>query len=174
MNDNSCVLHAEFAAFTETTCNGLYWHAFRLCKHHALAEDLVQSASVKQWKQWPRNRSRSFQHNRASAYRTVTNLYFDHLRGKSNSYTFCDIDDHDVAADAEMMDAELIAAENAREVLQAVDQLPDPLGDLIRAVYLDEMTVAAFANQKGLAPKTASRYHLKALKLLHTILEKRS
>ncbi|MGY4983951.1 RNA polymerase sigma factor [Streptomyces sp. 900105755] len=171
MREEDCALRAEFTEFVKETRNGLYWRAYRMCKNHAQADDLVQSGYLKLWKHWVSYRSSAPELRRALAYRTVTNVYIDFLRVKSNQPPR-DIDDYDVA-DEEAIDLDLIARENAREVLQAVDQLPEPLREVIHAVYFDESTVAAFAESRGISPKLASRYHNKARKLLREILERR-
>ncbi|MGW9498151.1 sigma-70 family RNA polymerase sigma factor [Streptomyces prasinus] len=167
-----CVLDTDFTQFVEETKTRLYWYAYRLCGNHAQAEDLVQSGYLKLWVNWANYRPYPPERKRALAYRAVKSVYIDYVRVKSNLYTPSDLADYDVADDS-VVDEDLIATENAREVLQAMQQLPEVWERLINAVYFDGSTVAAFAESEGLLPKTASRYHLKALRLLGEILGER-
>ncbi|MFE2118605.1 RNA polymerase sigma factor [Streptomyces microflavus] len=164
-----CTIDAEFTRFVAGTETMLYRHAFRLCGNHAQAQDLVQSGYLKIWTSWLAHGPKDLNHQRALAYITVRHVHYDSLKKKSNMYVPTDLADYDAAGD-QIVDEELIAAENAREVLKAIDQLPDTFRDLITAVYIDGATVAAFAESENIAPKTASRYHLKALKLLRGLL----
>ncbi|MFI6125479.1 sigma-70 family RNA polymerase sigma factor [Streptomyces sp. NPDC051064] len=165
----TCMLDAEFTRFVAETETSLYWFAYRLCRNHAQAQDLVQSAYLKRWVNWLTYGPNDPEHHRNLAYRAVQNVYFDYLRKKSNGYVPTDLADYDAAGES-AIDEEFIAAENAREVLAAVEKLPDRLREVITAVYFDGSTVAAFAASEGITPKRASRYHLKALQLLREIL----
>ncbi|MGY4966663.1 sigma-70 family RNA polymerase sigma factor [Streptomyces sp. 900105245] len=167
-----CALDAEFTQFVTKTETPLRWYAYHLCSNFAQAEDLVQSGYLKLWMNWAEYRTSPPERQRALAYRAVKSVYIDHVRVKSNHYAPSDLADYD-AADDSAVDAELIATENAREVLQAVDQLPDRFREVITAVYFDGTTLAAYAETTGITPKRASRYHLKALQLLRDILGER-
>ncbi|MEU3039251.1 RNA polymerase sigma factor [Streptomyces griseoaurantiacus] len=165
----TCILDAEFTQFVEETRIELHWYAFRLCGNHAQAEDLVQSAYLKRWDNWVRYGPSDPERQRALAYIAVRNVHFDYLRKKSNSYAPTDLADYDVAGDS-VVEEEFIESENVRELLAAVEKLPDRFREVITAVYIDRSTVAAYAALEGLTPKRASRYHLKALQLLREIL----
>ncbi|MFI8537499.1 sigma-70 family RNA polymerase sigma factor [Streptomyces aquilus] len=167
-----CVLDADFTQFVSETETRLHWYAYRLCEDLMQAQDLVQSGYLKLWMSWPRYRSSSSERKRALAYSTVRSVFIDYKRVKSNQYTPTDLADYDVADDS-TVDEELIATENAREVLQAVDKLPDRFREVITAVDLEGSTLAAYAESQGLTPKRASRYRLKALQLLRELLGER-
>ncbi|MFD9106300.1 RNA polymerase sigma factor [Streptomyces virginiae] len=168
----TCGLEADFTEFVEVTERQLYRWALYLCRHAAQAEDLTQQAYLKLWKNWTAYHSNSPEHKKALAYTAVRSEYHDYLRVKSNQYLPSDLADHDVVGESDCVD-ELIAAENTREVLQAMEQLPEIWRKLIESVYFDGSTVAAFAETEGLHPKTASRYHNKALHMLRGILGQR-
>ncbi|MDX3538960.1 sigma-70 family RNA polymerase sigma factor [Streptomyces sp. MB09-01] len=168
----ACVLEADFTEFVEATERQLYYRALRLCRHAAQAEDLTQQAYLKLWVNWTAYRSYPPERKKALAFSTVKSVFIDYVRVKSNKYMPSDLADHDVVGESDFVE-ELIASENAREVLQAMEQLPEIWRKLIESVYFDGSTVAAFAENEGLAPKTASRYHNKALQMLHGILGER-
>ncbi|MFJ4633605.1 sigma-70 family RNA polymerase sigma factor [Streptomyces sp. NPDC088847] len=171
-NENVCVLDADFTQFVIETETRLYWFALRLCRSDAQAKDMVQSGYLKLWVRWNDLCSLPPERKRALAYTTVRHVYIDYLRVKSNLYTPSDLADYDVADDS-AVDEELIATENAREVLQAVEKLPDRFREVITAVDLEGSTLAAYAESQGLTPKRASRYRIKALQLLREILGER-
>ncbi|MFC8496126.1 RNA polymerase sigma factor [Streptomyces sp. NPDC057235] len=164
------MIEADFTEFVLDTRRRLYGQAFFLCQNTAQAEDLVQQAYLKLWVNWESYyRSRTPEHKRGLAKSAVKSVYIDFVRVKSNHHTPTDLADHDVISEDDVS-AEIIATENAREVLQAMDQLPETFRKLIESVYFDGSTVAAFAENEGLTPKTASRYHNKALRMLRGIL----
>ncbi|MFD7001665.1 RNA polymerase sigma factor [Streptomyces mirabilis] len=167
-----CVLDAEFTQLVTETETRLHWFAYHLCGNRAQAEDLVQSGYLKLWTKWADYRPYPPGHQRALAYSAVKSVFIDYVRVKSNQYAPSDLADYD-AVDDSAVDEELIANENAREVLQAVEQLPDRFREVITAVYFDGSTLAAFTESQGLTPKRASRYHIKALQLLREILGER-
>ncbi|MER6782369.1 MULTISPECIES: sigma-70 family RNA polymerase sigma factor [unclassified Streptomyces] len=165
----TCAIEADFTEFVEVTERQLKRRSFVLCRNEAQAEDLTQQAYLKLWVNWATYRSYSPERKRALAFSAVKSVFIDYVRVKSNKHMPSDLADYDVVAESDFVE-ELIASENAREVLQAMDQLPPLWRKLIESVYFDGTTVAAFAEIEGLTPKTASRYHGKALEMLRGIL----
>ncbi|MCX5233473.1 RNA polymerase sigma factor [Streptomyces sp. NBC_00233] len=168
----TCGLDADFTQFVESTRPRLVSWAFWRYGDAAPAEDLVQTAYLNLWEKWADYRSYDPEHKKALAYKTVNRVFIDYKRKKSNGYVLTDLTSYDVVGESDI-EAELIATESVREVLQAIEQLPDIFRKLIESVYIDGNTVAVFAESEGLAPKTASRYRIKAMQMLRGLLGER-
>ncbi|MFJ3786814.1 RNA polymerase sigma factor [Streptomyces sp. NPDC090093] len=168
----TCELDADFTQFVEATRPRLVGWAFWRYGDAAPAEDLVQMAYLNLWEKWGDYHSHDPEHKKALAYKTVNRVFIDYMRKKSNGYVPTDLTSYDVVGESDI-EAELIATESVREVMQALEQLPDIFRRLIESVYFDGNTVAAFAESEGLAPKTASRYRIKAMQMLRGLLGER-
>ncbi|MER5740459.1 sigma-70 family RNA polymerase sigma factor [Streptomyces sp. NPDC002262] len=168
-----CALEADFTQFVEETRDQLVrWFSRRRREYAGLSEDFVQAAYLKLWGNWAVYYSYDPEHKKGLAYKTVNSVFYDYARVKSNKHTPDDRAGCDVV-DGSDIEAELIAAEQSRELMRALGKLPEIIQDLIQSVYFNGNTVAAFADIAGLHPKQASRYHAKAKLMLREILGER-
>lgn len=155
----------QFEDFVRSTWQVFVNHAKgRLDGDQALAEDLVQEAYIRLWRQWPRRRELILTVRKYS-YRTLDNCIRDYWRVKNNWPLSRDAAPRDTARPA--ADDGVIYKLDARS---ALSRLPERLREVVELNELRGMNMTEVAERMGIAVGTARNYKTAALRMLRETL----
>ncbi|WP_421993980.1 RNA polymerase sigma factor [Reyranella sp.] len=156
---------ADPALLLEPLIPALRRHAFALVREHAGADDLVQDTLERALLHWGSRRPDG--DLRAWLFTILRNLHLDARRRSSRRGTSVAIDDTDLADPATSPEA----AAEARDVLAALDRLPEEQKSLLLLVGVEDFSYDEAARILGLPMGTVMSRLSRARQKLRSMVE---
>ncbi|MGJ8621567.1 MAG: sigma-70 family RNA polymerase sigma factor [Yoonia sp.] len=141
-----------FESLYDATSGKLFAVCLRVLNTNAAAEDAMQDAYIKIWKNAGRYRVTG--HSPMTWLITITrNTAIDRLRTVRGDKDMADYDDV-LAAPGATPEESAIAASEAGRIVDCLDTLPDDRKDAIKGAYLDGRSYADLAERAGVPLNT--------------------
>lgn len=132
------------------------------------AEDIVEELFLKLW-----NRHEEFeneQHLKAFLYRSVKNASFNFIKLSQRSEQRNHVFTEQLGTEQESCLHDIIHNEIAREIYQAIKELPLQCGKVISMSYLEGLSNQEIADKMGLSIQTIKNQKMRGLSLLRNRL----
>lgn len=166
-NDNSKIKRGAFEQEALPHMEALYRTALRMTRNQGDAEDLVQEAMIKAYRNWDRFQSGT--NCRAWLFRIMTNIFINDYRSKSRSPISVDIDDIDdnflygqlsSLGSGSNPEEHLFAKILDDDVRKAIEQMPDDFKMVVVLSFLEGFSYQEIADILDLQLGTVkSRLH---------------
>ncbi len=165
---------SEFHQLCKEHAQALY--AFFLANgigHHD-AQDLVQQSLVTLWKEQARvldGKAKPF------LFGIARRLVMAHWRKATARKRQIDLHRevvdaaHGDGAEAQAVDTDLLERERAERLVDAVDQLPARMAQVVRLIHFQERTPAEAAQALGISRKAVYEAHQRAMKRLRALIQ---
>ncbi len=152
--------HEAFSVLVERYTNMFFTAAYRMCGQQDDAEDIVQDAFLKLWKNpslWDPTRGAKFS---TWFYRVVTNQAIDHTRKKKPVYTSDTLDQHE---DERTGQLEELANREQNEILEtAIQSLPERQKTALNLCFYEGVSNKEAADIMGVGVKALESLLMRA------------
>jgi RNA polymerase sigma-70 factor (ECF subfamily) len=149
----------------------LYGRARKLCRGHVDADDLLQDVLERAWRNY--GRMREGDHARAWLFQILNNAFIDRVRAQNSAPRTTQVDDLPLAQPEPDAAAPAWQELSARDLLDAVAELPADVRDIYKAHALDGRDYLSIAKETGLPKNTVGTRLLRARRLLRELLDRR-
>lgn len=135
-----------------------------------VAQDLVEEMFISFWEN--SNRQNQIDQLRAYLYRATRNQCLNHLGREVRPVRFMEEDCELFKVDPEETEAEILKIEIYRQLLTAVDKLPDKCRQIITMAYMEGKASKQIAQEMNISVSTVDNQKARGLMLLRKLLSK--
>ena len=145
--------------------------AMDFVKEQKQAEDIVQDAFIKLWQN--RDKFQTLPELRSYLYVTIRNAALNSLDHEHVKNRFRDETLHTQVREADFIESRMLFAELMQIIYQYLKELPAPYAEVLRLLYLEELSPAEVAERLQLTPENLRIRKFRAIGMLRADLLKK-